>query len=136
MAGPCPEPAPRDAQQGRARPASLSRRHVLRAGAAAAGAVAVSALATACATTAAGTSSAAPTQASQKTLLVWRDWYGSTTQTLPLMYEGTQPFRDKFPSIDVKPVLSPQMGGMIPGMIAGDATTPRSAVPSAPCPPP
>ncbi len=100
---------------------NLGRREVLRAAAGAAGVVAMATVATACSATAASTSSASPTKGAQKTLIVWRDWYGSTTQTLPLMYEGTQPFRDKFPSIDVKPVLTSQMGGMIPGMIAGDA---------------
>ncbi len=64
-------------------------------------------------------SAAAPTAGSGKVLLTWRPWYGTTSQTLPLMYQGTQSFRDKNPSIDVKPVLDAQLGGMVPGMLAG-----------------
>jgi hypothetical protein len=93
------------------------RRRVL-AAAGAAGAVLVG-----CGPAAATTPSssvAAPTAGSGRVLLLWRPWYGATSQTLPLMYQGTQPFRDKHPSIDVKPVLSPQLGGMVPGMLAGN----------------
>lgn len=62
---------------------------------------------------------AAPTRGSQKIVLIWRDWYASTPASLPLMYEGTAPFRAQHPGVDVKPVLYPQLGGMIPMMLAG-----------------
>jgi ABC-type glycerol-3-phosphate transport system substrate-binding protein len=52
---------------------------------------------------------------------VWRDWYATTPQTLPFLYEGTEPFRKAHPGVDVQPVLTPQLGGMIPYMLAGSA---------------
>lgn len=72
-----------------------------------------------CASSANGSSST-PTKGSGKIVLTWRDWLFTSTQTIPLMYQGTAPFREKFPTIDVKPVIAPQLGGMVPGMLAGN----------------
>jgi len=95
-----------------------TRRATLRAAAAAGAALAAGAVLDACGT--AANTGAAPTKGSGKIVLKWRPWYGATPQTLPLMYQGTQPFRDKNPGIDVRPVLDAQLGGMAPEMIAGD----------------
>lgn len=97
-------------------PVRCSRRWLLSAAAAAGALVA----ATSVTATPVFAAAAAPTAGSRRVVLLWRPWYGSTSQTLPLMYEGTRAFREKNPSIDVKPVLDPQLGGMVPGMLAGN----------------
>lgn len=108
-----------------ATPARRTRRSTLAAAAAGGGLLTAGAVLAACGPVmsggeaGSGSAAAAPTAGSGKILLLWRPWYGTTTQTLPLMYQGTQSFRDQNPGIDVRPVLDSQLGGMVPGMIAG-----------------
>ena len=64
---------------------------------------------------------AAPTRGAQRIVLVWRPWYAASTRTLPFLQRGIAPFLQEHPGVDVQPVLSPQLGGMIPYMLAGDA---------------
>lgn len=96
----------------------LTRRRALRVGTVAAAGLVASGVLGACSV--ASRTAASPTRGSGKIVLLWRDWLYTTTQTAPLMYEGTAPFREKYPSIDIKPVILPQLGGMVPAMLAGN----------------